>query len=56
VASRGAADDGDDAEPEFDPMAGGHPVPPMPGQNVPALVGGTTTDHVQDPSRTEDDQ
>jgi NADH-quinone oxidoreductase subunit H len=56
VASRRAANDADDAEAEFDPMAGGHPVPPLPGQNVPALVGGMTTDHVHDPSRTEDDQ
>jgi NADH-quinone oxidoreductase subunit H len=25
-------------EPEFDPMAGGHPVPPLPGQQLPALT------------------
>ncbi|MGH3326316.1 MAG: NADH-quinone oxidoreductase subunit NuoH, partial [Streptomycetales bacterium] len=26
---------------EFDPMAGGYPVPPMPGQRVPAINGRT---------------
>ena len=25
-------------EAEFDPMAGGHPVPPLPGQQLPALT------------------
>jgi NADH-quinone oxidoreductase subunit H len=28
---------------EFDPMAGGHPVPPMPGQKVPALTAAPAT-------------
>jgi len=27
---------------EWDPMAGGHPVPPLPGQQVPALTGAAT--------------
>ncbi len=39
VAARNS--EGDDepvVEAEFDPMAGGHPVPPMPGQALPALV------------------
>jgi NADH-quinone oxidoreductase subunit H len=27
-----------EVEVEFDPMAGGHPVPPMPGQQMPALT------------------
>ncbi len=27
-----------EVEVEFDPMAGGHPVPPMPGQQLPALT------------------
>jgi NADH-quinone oxidoreductase subunit H len=30
-------------EEDFDPMAGGHPVPPMPGQQVPVLTAATTT-------------
>jgi NADH-quinone oxidoreductase subunit H len=42
---RDAADDGTDGE--FDPMAGGHPVPPMPDQVTPALTGSSR--------RTEDD-
>jgi NADH-quinone oxidoreductase subunit H len=42
---RGAEDDGTEAE--FDPMAGGHPVPPMPDQVTPALTGSS--------SRTEDE-
>ena len=37
----------DETEVEFDPMAGGHPVPPMPNQVTPALTGSS--------SRTEDD-
>jgi NADH-quinone oxidoreductase subunit H len=37
----------DETEVEFDPMAGGHPVPPMPSQVTPALTGSS--------SRTEDD-
>ena len=45
---RAAAETQDEPETDFDPMAGGHPVPPMPGQELPAqpaLAG-----------RTEDDQ
>jgi NADH-quinone oxidoreductase subunit H len=44
---------------EFDPMAGGHPVPPMPGQSPPALTGvGVTTATTGDISdaTTEDDR
>jgi NADH-quinone oxidoreductase subunit H len=37
----------DEVDGEFDPMAGGHPVPPMPNQVTPALTGSS--------SRTEDD-
>src|SRR5215204_1417655 len=33
----------DDEPDEFDPMAGGHPVPPMPGQKVPALTAAPAT-------------
>jgi len=42
VAARREPDEVDDDE-DFDPMAGGHPVPPMPGQKVPALTAATTT-------------
>jgi NADH-quinone oxidoreductase subunit H len=37
----------DETEDEFDAMAGGHPVPPMPDQVTPALAGSSR--------RTEDD-
>ena len=46
-ASRRRDEQVDDGS-EFDPMAGGHPVPPMPDQVVPALTGST--------SRSEDDR
>jgi tricorn protease len=39
VENRGVAPD---VEVEFDPMAGGHPVPPMPGQQLPALTSAST--------------
>ncbi len=38
VASRGRVDETPAVEAEWDPMAGGHPVPPMPGQQLPALA------------------
>jgi NADH-quinone oxidoreductase subunit H len=45
---------------EFDPMAGGHPVPPLPGQQLPALtrVGATpaTDDDEATSVTTEDDR
>jgi NADH-quinone oxidoreductase subunit H len=41
VAAR--AEPADDEPAEFDPMAGGHPVPPMPGQKVPALTAAPAT-------------
>jgi len=41
VASRSEPED--DEPDEFDPMAGGHPVPPMPGQKVPALSAAPAT-------------
>jgi NADH-quinone oxidoreductase subunit H len=47
-------------EPEFDPMAGGHPVPPLPGQQLPALtrVGATPLQPDDDDSvvTTEDER
>ena len=38
VAARSAPEKTPEVEVEFDPMAGGHPVPPMPGQQLPALT------------------
>jgi NADH-quinone oxidoreductase subunit H len=57
----GPADEEEEPEQlEFDPMAGGHPVPPMPGQQLPALtrVGATTPDLDDDDPfvTTEDDR
>lgn len=39
VATRRRDSQQDEVDSEFDPMAGGHPVPPMPDQVVPALTG-----------------
>jgi NADH-quinone oxidoreductase subunit H len=50
IAARSATHEEPDEE-EFDPMAGGHPVPPMAGQQVPALTAGPTTP----PSGEEDE-
>jgi NADH-quinone oxidoreductase subunit H len=38
VAARGPVDEEPEVIAEWDPMAGGHPVPPMPGQTLPALT------------------
>ena len=38
VAARASRREAPEVEAEFDPMAGGHPVPPMPGQQLPALT------------------
>ena len=38
VAARRQPAEAPEVEVEFDPMAGGHPVPPMPGQQLPALT------------------
>jgi NADH-quinone oxidoreductase subunit H len=38
VAARREPPEVPEVEVEFDPMAGGHPVPPMPGQQLPALT------------------
>ena len=40
---------------EFDPLAGGHPVPPMPGQKVPALTAAPATTS-GDPGDEEDER
>ncbi|MGH8938133.1 MAG: complex I subunit 1/NuoH family protein, partial [Actinomycetes bacterium] len=41
VAARPPQDEVEEPE-EWDPLAGGHPVPPMPGQQLPALTAATT--------------
>ncbi|WP_246222705.1 NADH-quinone oxidoreductase subunit NuoH [Phytoactinopolyspora limicola] len=44
------------AEPEFDPFAGGHPVPPLPDQQVPAVpvtAGGTADETTESEAREE---
>jgi NADH-quinone oxidoreductase subunit H len=38
VAARQQVDEEPDVTPEWDPMAGGHPVPPLPGQTLPELT------------------
>jgi NADH-quinone oxidoreductase subunit H len=43
---------GPEPEAEFDPMAGGHPVPPLPWQQQPALTGARAGE--DDPDTTED--
>jgi NADH-quinone oxidoreductase subunit H len=49
--------DDDELEPtvEWDPMAGGHPVPPLPGQTLPALTASAITSSTDD-AGTEDDR
>jgi NADH-quinone oxidoreductase subunit H len=54
--------DDDELEPtvEWDPMAGGHPVPPLPGQTLPALTASAITSSATtsstDDAGTEDDR
>jgi NADH-quinone oxidoreductase subunit H len=54
--------DEDELEPtvEWDPMAGGHPVPPLPGQTLPALTASAITSSATtsstDDAGTEEDQ
>jgi NADH-quinone oxidoreductase subunit H len=46
VAARGVDEEEPVEEPAWDPMAGGHPVPPLPGQQLPELTAvGAPTDH-----------
>ena len=54
IAARGQSDEEPEVIPAWDPMAGGHPVPPLPGQTLPALtaVGTNSTDD----AGTEGDQ
>jgi NADH-quinone oxidoreductase subunit H len=49
--------DDEELEPtaEWDPMAGGHPVPPLPGQTLPALTASAITSSTDD-AGTEDDR
>jgi len=53
AAARGRPDEAEDEPDEFDPMAGGHPVPPLPGQQMPALIAASATDEPVS-SQTED--
>jgi NADH-quinone oxidoreductase subunit H len=48
VAARREPPEVPEVEVEFDPMAGGHPVPPMPGQHLPALTAVGSSDEEGD--------
>jgi NADH-quinone oxidoreductase subunit H len=52
VAARRTPPEVPEVEVEFDPMAGGHPVPPLPGQQLPAL----TAVGAGDPSSTSEEE
>jgi len=58
IAARGQDDEEPEVTAEWDPMAGGHPVPPMPGQILPELstVGSTGTPATSIDAGTEDDR
>ena len=59
LVTAGRLQDEEPDEPaEWDPMAGGHPVPPLPGQQLPALtaVGAGPEPGDTPPSRTEDER
>jgi NADH-quinone oxidoreductase subunit H len=56
VAARQTADEEPDVTAEWDPMAGGHPVPPMPGQVLPVLAAARPLASSTDDARTEDDR
>ncbi|MGZ4595357.1 MAG: NADH-quinone oxidoreductase subunit NuoH [Actinomycetes bacterium] len=60
VAARNAEEpEGEPEFEEFDPMAGGHPVPPLPGQSMPALtsIGATSAPaETTSDTATEDDR
>jgi NADH-quinone oxidoreductase subunit H len=56
VAARQPADEEPDVTAEWDPMAGGHPVPPMPGQVLPVLAAARPLASSTDDARTEDDR
>jgi NADH-quinone oxidoreductase subunit H len=45
-----------DEDEEFDPMAGGHPVPPMPGQQVPVLTAAAPTGTTSPQGDEEDER
>jgi NADH-quinone oxidoreductase subunit H len=57
LAARGQEDEEPEEIVEWDPMAGGHPVPPLPGQTMPALavVGSSSTDLTALGSSSTDD-
>ena len=60
LVAAGRQDEEPAVEAEWDPMAGGHPVPPLPGQKLPALTAvtagdaGTGTDRTGDPVASTD--
>jgi NADH-quinone oxidoreductase subunit H len=54
-AARKQVDDEPELTVEWDPMAGGHPVPPLPGQTLPALAASAITSSTDD-AGTEDDR
>jgi NADH-quinone oxidoreductase subunit H len=61
LLAAGSQDDGEsEAAVEWDPMAGGHPVPPLPGQTLPALTASAVTSSTitssTDDAGTEDDR
>jgi NADH-quinone oxidoreductase subunit H len=56
VAARRPAEVPDEPA-EFDPMAGGHPVPPLPGQQLPELTAvGAAEPSTSEPTRQEDER
>jgi NADH-quinone oxidoreductase subunit H len=58
VAARRGPQPHEERPAEFDPMAGGHPVPPLPGQSLPALtgVGATRSPETESDTATEEDR
>jgi NADH-quinone oxidoreductase subunit H len=56
LAARQQGDEEPEPIVEWDPMAGGHPVPPLPGQTLPALtaVGSSSTTSTDDAGAEED--
>jgi NADH-quinone oxidoreductase subunit H len=61
LLAAGSQDDGEsETAVEWDPMAGGHPVPPLPGQTLPALTASAVTSSTitssTDDAGTEDDR
>jgi len=55
IAARGQGDEEPEETAAWDPMAGGHPVPPLPGQTLPPLTASAITSGTGD-AGTEDDR